>query len=113
MKKKNKLQTVKNFIKLLVASGLVVLFIVLGFFVKTTHTFENSNMNRWATLTDSQKTDTLHKVVPSIENEDLLMACMNKISTLNDSGNMIVQSAISLCHNGIKLNEAPKEDEKK
>ena len=43
---------------------------------------------------------------------DLMMLCMNKIADLPDSSEMIIQSAASLCYNGIKLNEIPKDEEK-
>lgn len=104
--KKTKFQQIKNVIKISVASGLLVLFIVLGFFVKHKRSFENSNMSKWATLSDTQRVEILQKIIPIIENQDLLLACMNKIATLPESSNMIIQSAASLCHNGIKLNSA-------
>ena len=104
--KKTKFQKIKRFIKISVASGLLVLFVFLGFFVKHKHSFENSNMGKWVSLSDSQRIETLQKIIPNIENQDLLLACMNKIATLPESSNMIIQSAASLCHNGIKLSSA-------
>ncbi len=102
--KQTKIQKIKNFIKISVASGLVILFVFLLFFVKHKHSFENSNMGKWAILSETQRVETLQKIIPNIENQDLLLACMNKIATLPESSNMIIQSAASLCHNGIKLN---------
>ena len=102
--KKTKFQKIKRFIKISVASGLLVLFVFLGFFVKYKHSFENSNMGKWGVLSDVQRIETLQKIIPNIENQDLLLACMNKIASLPESSNMIIQSAASLCHNGIKLN---------
>ena len=102
--KKTKFQKIKRFIKISVASGLVALFVFLGFFVKHKQSFENSNMGKWPALSDSQRIETLQKIIPNIEDQDLLLACMNKIATLPESSNMIIQSAASLCHNGIKLN---------
>lgn len=102
--KKTKFQKIKRIIKIGVASGLLLLFIFLGFFVKHKRSFENSNMSKWATLSDTQRIETLQKIIPIIEDQDLLLACMNKIATLPESSNMIIQSAASLCHNGIKLN---------
>ena len=112
MTKKTKIQKIKNFIKISVATALVVLFIVLTFFVKHSHTFENSNMNKWSALTEIQRIATVKRIIPEFENDDLFMACMDKIATLPESGNMMIQSAVSLCYNGIKLNEvSDKEDE--
>jgi len=104
--KKTKFQKIKKFIKISVASGLIILFIFLGFFIKHKRSFENSNMGKWIALTDLQRIETLQKIIPNIEDQDLLLACMNKIATLPESSNMIIQSAASLCHAGIKLNSA-------
>ena len=112
MKKRTKIQSIKLFIKVSIATFLLILFIALGFFVKHTRTFENSNMKKWSTLTEVQRTDTLHRIIPHIDNMDLMMLCMNKIADLPDSSEMIIQSAASLCYNGIKLNEIPKDEEK-
>ncbi len=109
MTKKNKIQKIKNFIKVSVASILMISFIVLTFFVKHTHTFENSNMKKWAALTDTQRISTIVRIIPDFTPDDLFMACMNKISALPESGNMMIQSAAALCYNGIKLNTVPEE----
>ena len=111
MSKKNKIQKIKNFIKISVASGLMILFIALTFFVKHSHSFENSNMKKWGSLTDAQRLTTVRRIVPDFEYDDLFMACMNKIADLPESNNMIIQSAVSLCYNGIKLNSVLNEQE--
>ena len=109
MTQKNKIQKIKNFIKVSVASGLMLLFIALTFFVKHSHTFENSNMKKWIVLTETQRLTTVQRIIPDFEYNDLFMACMNKIAALPESGNMIIQSAVSLCYNGIRLNDVPNE----
>jgi len=109
MIKTTKIQKIKTFVKVSVAFGLIILFFVLGVFVKHTHSFENSNMKTWVSLSETQRLDTLHKIIPNIENIDLMLACMNKITTLPESSNMVIQSAASLCYNGIKLNEIQEE----
>lgn len=108
--KKTKFQKIKKFIKISVASGLIILFVFLGFFVKHKRSFENSNMGKWIALTDLQRIETLQKIIPNIEDQDLLLACMNKIATLPESSDMIIQSAASLCHAGIKLNSGSNKD---
>ena len=111
MTKKTKIQHIKTFIKIFVASGLVVSFIILTFFVKHTHTFENFNMKKWTTLTYSQRVSTVHRVISDFTPNDLFMACMDKIATLPESDNMLIQSAVSLCYNGIKLNNVAADEQ--
>ncbi len=105
MAKKNKIQKIKNFIKVCVALGLLLLFIVLAFFVKHKRTFENANMDKWISLDADQRTDTMQRIIPDFENNDLFMNCMNKIASLPESENMMIQSAAALCYNGIKIIE--------
>lgn len=103
--KKTKIQQIKRVIKIAVASSLVLLLVVLGFFVQyTNQTYENTNMKKWKKLTDSQKITTLNYVVKHNPDSELMLACMNKISTLSDANEMMVRDAAALCYNGIKLN---------
>ena len=110
-KKKTKIQQIKRVIKISVASGLILLFIILGFFVQyTNRTYENSNMKKWKKLTDSQKTTTLNYIVKNNPDSELMLACMDKISTLPDANEMMIRDAAALCYNGIKLNIKPDEE---
>lgn len=103
--KKTKIQQIKRVIKIAVASGLILLFVVLGFFVQyTNRTYENINMKKWKKLTDSQKITTLNYVIKNNPDSELMLGCMNKISTLPDANEMMVRDAAVLCYNGIKLN---------
>lgn len=109
-KKKTKIQQIKRVIKITVASGLLLLFVILGFFVQYTNkTYENANMKNWKKLTDSQKITTLNYIVKNNPDSELMLSCMNKISTLPDANEMMVRDAAALCYNGIKLNIEPDE----
>ena len=106
MATKTKIQIIKRCIKITIA--LVVLFVLvfLGFFVKPTHTFENSDMTHWLTLPETQQTATLNRVVPNYEYPELLTKCVTKIAQLPDSDKMNIRDAIVICYNGIKANAA-------
>ena len=99
-----KLQRIKLFIKIPIVVAVLAAFIVLGFFVKSTYTSENANMKKWSGLSAEERALTIHKVVESSENDELLIECVTKISELENSSDMIIRDAISLCYNGIKLN---------
>lgn len=103
MTKKTKIQKIKTFIKISIAVCILFAFVILGFFVKPTRTFENSNMKKWANLSEQEKITTLQHIIPNAENQELLINCVNKISSLPDSDDMIVRDAAVLCYNGIKL----------
>ena len=108
----NRIRKIKRFIKISVASGVLILAIVLGFFVENTQTFENANMNKWLKISETQRINTVNRVVKNPGNQDLLLACVDKIAKLPDSNEMMIREAISLCYNGIKLNENTNNEEK-
>lgn len=101
----DRIRKIKRFIKISVASGILILAIVLGFFVENSQTFEKSNMNKWSKISETQRISTVNRVVKKPENQDLLLACVDKIAQLPDASEMMIRDAISLCYNGIKLNE--------
>lgn len=104
MTKKTKLQLIKRFIKISIIVCVLFTFIVLGFFIKPSHTFENSSMKKWSKLTRKQQIETIEHVVKDSENQDLLLNCVSKIAALPKSNEMQIRDATVLCYNGIKLN---------
>ena len=105
MTHKNKIQTLKLFIKISIVCCVLVIFILFGFFIKPVRTFENANMKKWLTLSEQDKILTIQRVVPNAENQDLLIDCITKISNLANSNEMIIRDATVLCYNGIKFSE--------
>lgn len=110
MTKKTRFQKIKLFLKISIVVCILFAFVVLGFFVKPTRTFENSNMKKWAGLSEQEKITTLQHIIPNAENQELLINCVNKISALPDSDNMIVRNAAALCYNGMKINKQNEEN---
>lgn len=104
MTHKTKIQHIKTFIKITIVVVVLLTFVVLGFFIKPNHNFENANMKKWATLNPEQKLNTVKNIVKDSESQDLLINCITKISELPDSENMQIRDATVLCYNGIKLN---------
>ena len=112
MTQKTKIQQIKLFIKISIVVCVLFVFIVLGFFVKPMRTFESSNMKKWVILSEQEKITTLQHIMPNVENQELLISCINKISSLPNSDDMIVRDAAALCYNGIKLNSNISNEEK-
>ena len=109
----DRIRKIKRFIKISVASFVILVAIILAFFVEYSHNFENANMTKWPKITTNQRVDIIRHIVKSdITNQDLLISCVDKIANLPDSQEMMIRDAISLCYNGIKLNENTDNDEK-
>lgn len=104
MTQKTKIQQIKLLIKISIVICILFAFVIFGFFVKPTRTFENSNMKKWGNLSEQEKITTLQQIIPNSENQELLINCINKISTLPDADDMVIRDAAVLCYNGIKLN---------
>ena len=104
MSKTTKIKLIKRILKVSIAGAVLVVLIVLGFFVKNTRTFENTDMKKWLALTENQQIATLHRVVTNYDNETLLIKCVTKIAQLPDSDKMDIRDAIVICYNGIKIN---------
>ena len=109
MKQKTKIQQIKLFIKISIVVSILVLFVVLGFFVKPIRTFEKAHMKKWLTLSEQEQITTVQRIVPNAEHQDLLINCITKIAELPDSNKMVIHDAAVLCYNGIKLNSKTEE----
>ena len=90
----------------------LIALVFLGFFVKYNHTFENANMGKWLTLSESQRVATINRVVSNPSDQELLLQCVTKIAELPDSDKMDIRDAISICYNGIMANSESQNDEK-
>ena len=109
---RTKLQRIKYVIKITIVCVLLFLFVVLGFCVKHTYTFENSSIKKWTILTESQRIATLKRIIPDAPQDmDLLIQCITKIAQLPDSGTMDIRDGAALCYNGIKLNNNKTDEE--
>ena len=104
MTQQTKIQQIKMFIKISIVLCVLFIFIVLGFFIKPIHTFENANMKKWLTLSNQEQITTVQRVVSDTNNQELLINCITKIAHMPDSNEMIIRDATVLCYNGIKLN---------
>jgi len=104
MSKESKIRLIKRILKVSIATVVLLVLVILGFFVNYTYTFENSDMKKWLELTDEQRTKTVKRVIPKLEDDALLIQCVTKIAELPDSEKMDIRDAVALCYNGIKIN---------
>ena len=105
MQERSKIQGLKRIIKISIAMLIIAVLVILGLFVKNARTFENSSMDRWLVLSESQQIDAVYKVAPEFDDDmGLLLNCVTKIARIPDSGSMNIRDAISLCYNGMKIN---------
>ena len=89
---------VQKYIKFFV--GISVLILVLIVFL-----LETGSLHDWRAATLDRRIAATQILVGTDSHIDLLVACVDKMSKLPESGEMAVRDAVSLCHTGIKLKE--------
>lgn len=95
----------KNF-KLIIGIAVLILVVCVFFATKrNAASLENGNLQKWTEGAIEQKIATVQLLTKSQENTDLIVACVDKMSTFNDSAEFAVRDAVKLCNMGIQLRE--------
>ncbi|MDE6250008.1 MAG: hypothetical protein K2M34_00025 [Alphaproteobacteria bacterium] len=98
------MQFLKKYLKFII--GIAVLIMALVVFactMKTTDNLETGTLKDWQKASIERRTAAVRIIVASDENLDLLVACIDKISTMPDALGMNVRDAAALCNTGIQL----------
>lgn len=96
---------VKKYFKLFVGIGVLILVLVVFFFAKRSNVLETGALKDWRAASIDARMSAARILVGTDTNIELLVACVDKMSQLPDSGEMAVRDAASLCQTGIKLKE--------
>lgn len=95
----------KNF-KLIIGIAVLVMVIPLFFMMQYKSTsLENGDLQKWTMSAVERKVATVQVLTGDTKNTDLIVQCVDKMSTFNDSGEFAVRDAIKLCNMGIQLRE--------
>jgi len=100
------MKSLKKIIKIVTG---IVLFSVLIFstlfIIKNNTTLEDTNMKQWYFSNESEQLKVINKTAIEEKYKRLLFDCLNKISSLPHSSEMMVKDAIALCVSGIQTSE--------
>ena len=104
------MNTIANFLKknfkLIIGIAVLILVGVMFFMAQYKSTsLENGNLQKWTTSAIERKIATVQILTETKENTDLIVACVDKMSTFEDSAEFAVRDAIKLCNMGIQLRE--------
>ena len=93
----------RNF-KLIIGIAVLVLVIAIFFAVKSKSVgLENGNLQKWTLASVEAKVSTVQSLTNNTKDADLIVQCVDKMSSFNDSGEFAVRDAIKLCNMGIQL----------
>ena len=96
---------IKKYFKLFVGVGVLILVLVTFFFAKRSNVLETGSLKDWRAASTESRMSAARILTGTDTDVELLVACIDKMSQLPDSGEMAVRDAASLCQTGIKLKE--------
>ena len=96
---------IKKYFKLFIGICVLVMVVLVFFFAKRGETLEIGTLKDWRSASIDRRVASVQILMASEENNDILVACIDKISTLPDSSEMAVRDAVSLCQTGLKLQQ--------
>ena len=104
IKGRDKMNFVKKYLKLFIGIGVLILVLVTFFFAKRSNVLETGSLKDWRAASLDRRT-AVQIMTGADKHIDLLVACVDKMATLPESGEMAVRDAASLCQTGIILKE--------
>lgn len=96
---------VKKYFKIFIGAAVLILTLVVFFFAQRSGTLETGVLKDWRAATLDRRVAAAQILTGADRNIDLLVACVDKMATLPESGEMAIRDAMSLCHTGVKLKE--------
>ena len=96
---------IKKYFKNFIGIAVLILVIVVFFFAQRSSTLETGVLKDWRAADLDRRVAAVQILVGADENTDTLVACIDKMATLPDSGEMAIRDAASLCHTGMQLKE--------
>jgi hypothetical protein len=96
---------VRNF-KLIIGIAVLVLVVAIFFVAQyKSESLENADLQKWTESSIERKISAVQFLTEGTKNTDLIVQCVDKMSTFNDSAEFAVRDAVTLCNMGIQLRE--------
>ncbi len=96
---------VKKYLKIFIGAGVLVLVLAVFVFAQRSSDLEGANLRTWMAAPMDRRVSSAKILTGADKDIDILVACVDKMATLPDSGEMMVRDALSLCYTGMQLKE--------
>jgi len=96
---------IKSHVKLIVGIAALLLVVSLFIFSMKSVNLENGDLKDWASSSNDRRIAAVKILTGSDENSEIMVACINRMTTLPDASKMKVKDAASLCAVGVALRE--------
>ena len=92
---------------LLFIVGICVLLMAIFVFFRAQRStdLEGGKLNNWRAASIERRIAAVKILRASDADTDLIVACVDKMATLPESGEMAIRDAVALCYTGIQLKE--------
>ncbi|MDW3024227.1 MAG: hypothetical protein R8N50_00880 [Alphaproteobacteria bacterium] len=99
------MNSLKKYLKIVIGICALVLVVMVFFFAQRSGALETGTLKNWQAASADSRVSAAQILTGADKDIELLVACVDKMATLADSGDMLIRDAVSLCHTGIQLKE--------
>lgn len=97
---------IKKYFKIFIGIAVLILVVIVFFFAQRGSTLETSTLKDWRAAPIDRRISAIQIMTGTDKDIELLVACVDKMATLPDSGEMMVRDATSLCYTGNQLKQS-------
>lgn len=95
----------KRILKFVLGIAVILAVAFMFFYAQRPGSLEKGTLKHWLSASNDQRVAAVKIAVAGQGDIDLVVACVNKMATLPDSGEMEIATAIVLCHTGSMVKE--------
>ena len=96
---------IKKYFKILIGAGVLIVALFVFMASLRSKDLSGGTLKNWASANNEERVATVRTLIGGDENIDIVVACVGKIATLPDSGEMTIADAARLCNMGMQLKE--------
>lgn len=99
------MKNVKLILKLFIGVTALLLVMVMFSCALRKGNLETDNLKAWRAASLDRRAAAVRMLTATDDDTELMVACVDKIATLPDSGEMAVRDAVSLCYTGAQIKQ--------
>jgi len=99
------MKTMKTLLKIIIGIAALVMVFLIFIMTQRSENLETATLKKWPTASAERRSAAVKILTGSDKNIELIVACVDKMAALPDSGEMAVRDAASLCYSGMQLKE--------
>ncbi len=94
---------IKKYLKIIIGVGVLIFVVMVFVGAQQSTNLESGTLKDWRAASQEQRAAAAQIITAGTENNELLVACVDKMAALPDSAETTIQTALTLCYTGIQL----------